>query len=254
MAKNIISGILSSLILASGLFQNLSKACDPSACYFNINNINMDSYPYKEKVKSCFDHIIKDLKKINTTDSGRQNGLLEFQEFMKLHKKWLDNEKNLEKWKSNVNNQFILDILTENASILNKNYNYASKDSYDYCKSIVLDVFEKLLKYDKISKICKGYICESKELVKQIKKDSVKIDDSKANIQISTKLINQSFNWGANIIKSFDQSIKDKNNKIITFEMSNILSVLPVEEWGRLAALISNIELIMKIYLADKIK
>ncbi|MBO6126704.1 MAG: hypothetical protein J6P21_01695 [Clostridia bacterium] len=250
MAKKLISGILSSLMLTSGIFQNTSKAM----YYFSSNEINMGSYPYAEKVKNCFDHIIKDIKNINTTDSGRQNGLLEFQEFMKLHKKWLDNEKNLEKWESNANNQFILDMLKENASILNKNYNYASKDSYDYCKSIVLDVFEKLLKYDKISKICKGYICESKELVKQIKKDSVKIDDSKANIQISTKLINQSFNWGANIIKSFDQSIKDKNNKIITFEMSNILSVLPVEEWGRLAALISNIELIMKIYLADKIK
>ena len=38
--------------------------------------------------------------------------------------------------------------------------------------------------------------------------------------------------------------MKDKENKIITFEMSNVLSVLPVKEWGRLAALVSNIELI----------
>ena len=250
MDKKLISGILSSLMLTSGIFQNTSKAM----YYFSSNEINMGSYPHAEKVKNCFDHIIKDIKNINTTDSGRQNGLLEFQELMDLHKKWLDNKKNLKKWESNTHNQFIFDMLTENAKIIKKSYNYASKDSYQYCQKTVFDVFEKLLKYDKISKICKGYIEESKKLAEQIKKDSVEVDDSKANIQISTKLINQSFNWGANIIISFDQSIKNKGNKIITFEMSNILSVLPVEEWGRLAALISNIELIMKIYLADKIK
>lgn len=251
MAKKLISGILSSLMLTSGIFQNTSKAM----YYFSSNEINMGSfYPYAEKVKNCFDHIIKDIKNINTTDSGRQNGLLEFQELMDLHKKWLENKNNKKKWDSNKNNQFILDMLTENAIILNKSYSYASKDSYQYCQKTVFDVFEKLLKYDKISEVCKDYILESKELIAQIKKDSTRFSDSKFDIEISKKLINQTFKWGAGIIKSFDQSIENKDNKIITFEMSNILSILPVKEWGNLAKLISYIELIMKIYLADKIK